>query len=62
MNDIKLRRLEAVNFSKGDYIIISGFSTFKDNIFRRLIGKLFPSFDRSRNLNGKYKITSDVSH
>ena len=43
----------------GQKVILSNFSKFKDNFLRRLLGKLFPSFDRSYDRNGEYKIGSD---
>jgi len=45
----------------GDKIKISECSSFKDNIFRRLVGKIFPSFDRSYDLNGEYILTGEYT-
>jgi len=49
------------NIKVGDKIKISDCSLFKDNIFRRFIGKIFPSFDRSYDLNGEYVITGEYT-
>lgn len=49
------------NFKIGDKIRISECGGFKDNIFRRLIGKIFPSFDRSYDFNGEYTITGEYT-
>lgn len=49
------------NFKVGDKLKISECGSFKDNIFRRLIGKIFPSFDRSYDFNGEYIITGEYT-
>lgn len=46
---------------KGEKIKLTGFNSFKDNLFRRLIGKLFPSFDRSCDRNGIYTVNGIYS-
>jgi len=45
------------NLKIGDHISISECGGFKDSFIRRLIGKIFPSFDRSYDSNGEYIIT-----
>jgi len=49
------------NFKIGDHISISECGGFKDSFIRRLIGKIFPFFDRSSNLNGEYIITGEYT-
>lgn len=45
----------------GDRIKISECSSFKDNFVRRWLGKIFPSFDRSHDLNGEYIVTGEYT-